>query len=135
MSPTSRAILIFRRQGKILANVARKTVRHVVLRITWARAMARGVPSPAGAGPRGRRARRFPGGPERCSAPAPKRPGQAAPPRGRAAARAGRAASSSRAAPRRGALSRGASGSPHPLPYSRRPRSRRERGKGLPRAG
>ncbi|XP_036085945.1 serine/arginine-rich splicing factor SR45-like [Rousettus aegyptiacus] len=95
--------------------------------------MTRGVRSPAGASPRGRRARRSPGGPERSSAPAPTRPGQAAPPRRRAAARAGRAASSSRAAPRRGGLSRGPSGSPHPLPSPRRPRSRGERAKGLPR--
>lgn len=87
-------------------------------RVTWARAMARGVRAPAGASPRGRRARRSPGGPERSSAPAPKRPGQAAPPRGRAAARAGRAASSSRAAPRRGAS---LAGRPGPLTRSPTP--------------
>ncbi|XP_025220814.1 uncharacterized protein LOC112611321 [Theropithecus gelada] len=46
----------------------------------------------------------FPCGPESSSAPAPRRPGQAAPPQCRAAARAGRTASSSRAAPRRGAF-------------------------------
>lgn len=85
-----------------------KLLRHVVFRITWARAMARGVCSPAGAGPRGRRALRSPGGPERSSAPAP--------PRGRAAARAGRAASSSRATPRRGAS---LAGRPAPLTRSR----------------
>ncbi|XP_032509927.1 translation initiation factor IF-2-like [Phocoena sinus] len=68
-------------------------------RVTWARATARGVRSR----PRGRRPRPSPGGPERSSAPALRRPGQAAPPRRRAAARAGRAASSSRAAPRQGA--------------------------------
>ncbi|XP_049554100.1 translation initiation factor IF-2-like [Orcinus orca] len=72
-------------------------------RVTWARATARGVRSPAAVRPRGRRARPSPGGPERSSAPALRRPGQAAPPRRRAAARAGRAASSSRTAPRQGA--------------------------------
>ncbi|XP_037594856.1 translation initiation factor IF-2-like [Cebus imitator] len=56
----------------------------------------------------------FPGDPESSSAPAPRRPGQAASPQRRTAARADLTASSSRAAPRRGAsLAR------HPAPLTR----------------
>lgn len=72
MSPISGAILIFRRQRKTTVNVARKIVRHVVFRIIWARATARGFRSPAAARPSARRA------PARSSPPAPRRPGQAA---------------------------------------------------------
>ncbi|XP_045313683.1 translation initiation factor IF-2-like [Leopardus geoffroyi] len=93
--------------------------------------MARSVHSPAATRPRERRARRSPGGPERSSAPAPPRPSQAAPPRRRAAARAGRLELPGR--PATGGLSRGAPGSPHPLPPPGRPWSRGEGGKGLPR--
>lgn len=72
MSPISRAILIFWKQRKTTVNVARKTVRHVVFRIIWARATARGFRSPAAARPSARRAS------ARSSPPAPRRSGQAA---------------------------------------------------------
>lgn len=38
-----------------MGNVAKQNIRHVVFRTTWARAMARGVRSPAAGRPRGRR--------------------------------------------------------------------------------
>lgn len=95
--------------------------------------MARGVRSPAAAGPRTRRARRF-----------PRRPGELLGPRPEAS-RPGRPSSVPRRCPRgpdrlelpgrpaAGGLSRWAPGSPHPLPPPGRPRSRGEGGKGLPR--
>lgn len=86
-----------------MANVARKIVRHLVFRITWARALARRVHSPAAARQRMCRARRFPRRPGALLDPRPEATRAGRPPRRRAAARAGRAAASSRAAPRRGA--------------------------------
>lgn len=122
MSPTSRTILIFWRQGKILANVARKTVKTCGIQdnlgsgdgegsLLSRRRWSAGAPGPSlprrpGAllGPRPS------SGPRRC----PRGPGRLELP----------------GHPAAGGLSRGASGSPHPLPCSRRPRSRRERGRG-----
>ncbi|XP_055224051.1 proline-rich proteoglycan 2-like [Gorilla gorilla gorilla] len=101
--------------------------------VTWARAVARGVRSPAAAGPRTHRARSF-----------PRRPGELLGPRPEAS-RPGRPSSAPRRCPRgpdrlelrgrpaAGGLSRWAPGSPHPLPPPGRPRSLGESRKGLPR--
>lgn len=129
MSPISGAILIFPRQRKTTVNVARKIVRHVVFRIIWARATARGFRSPAAARPSARRA------PALSSPPAPRRPGQSA--RSSAPRRCPRGPGRLRApGPPRGRAGAGgcpshwAPGSPHPLPPPGRPRSRGEGGKG-----
>ncbi|XP_045430819.1 translation initiation factor IF-2 isoform X1 [Pipistrellus kuhlii] len=93
--------------------------------------MARAVGSPAGASPRGRRARR-----------SPRRPGALLGPRPEASG-PGRPSSAPRRCPREpgrlelpgrpaaGASLAGAPGSPHPLPSPERPRSRGQGGKGL----
>lgn len=97
-------------------------------RVTWTRAMARGVRSAAGAP-----------GPS-----LPRRPGVLLGPHPEAS-KPGRPSSAPRRCPRgpgrrelpgrpaAGTLTRGVPGSPHPLPYSGRPRSRGDRGKGLSR--
>ncbi|XP_069905918.1 translation initiation factor IF-2 [Oryctolagus cuniculus] len=93
--------------------------------VTWARAVASRVRSPAAARPRARRASRFPPRPAAllgpgCEASQPGRPSSA--PRG-----PGRLELPGRPAP--GGLSRGAPGSPPPLPPRGRPGRRGEDGR------
>ncbi|KAM5136718.1 uncharacterized protein ACOB7L_001229 [Callospermophilus lateralis] len=99
--------------------------------VTWARALARRVHSPAAARQRTCRARRFPRRPGVLHDPRPEASGAGRPPRRRAAARAGRAAASSRAAPRRGASLSWGARLPSLAPAPGRQRSRTEGGKTL----